>query len=69
MDPVTTLIEQAKYLVVVAFLIGLGMVGLVGIGYILLQLLKFRDREKRSLEFVVLQVAVPRDNEIKIDAA
>ncbi len=69
MDPVTILIEQAKYLVVVAFLIGLGMVGLVGIGYILVQLLKFRDREKRSLEFVVLQVAVPRDNEIKIDAA
>ena len=69
MDPFTVLIEQAKYLVLVAFLIGLGMVGLVGVGYVLLQLLKFRDREKHSLEFVVLQVAVPRDNEIKIDAA
>src|SRR3989344_2342346 len=28
-----------------------------------------KDREARSLEFVLLQVAVPRDNEIKIDAA
>lgn len=28
-----------------------------------------RKREERSLKFVLLQVAVPRDNEIKIDAA
>lgn len=28
-----------------------------------------RDREKRSLEYSLLQVAVPRNNEIKIDAA
>ncbi|MBI2040446.1 type IV secretory system conjugative DNA transfer family protein [Candidatus Microgenomates bacterium] len=31
--------------------------------------IKYRDREKRSLRFVLLQVTVPRDNEIKIDAA
>ena len=28
-----------------------------------------RDREEKSLDFVMLQIAVPRDNEIKIDAA
>src|SRR3990170_4382086 len=28
-----------------------------------------KDREERSLDFVLMQVAVPRDNEIKIDAA
>ena len=28
-----------------------------------------KAREKRSLEFVLLQVIVPRDNEVKIDAA
>ncbi|MCL5091182.1 MAG: type IV secretion system DNA-binding domain-containing protein [Patescibacteria group bacterium] len=28
-----------------------------------------RNREERSLKYVLLQVAVPRDNEIKIDAA
>src|SRR5438874_418862 len=30
---------------------------------------KFRDREKYSLNFVLLQITVPRANEIKIDAA
>ncbi len=31
--------------------------------------IKFKDREKKSLEYVLLQVIVPKDNEIKIDAA
>ncbi|TSC64042.1 MAG: hypothetical protein G01um101493_259, partial [Microgenomates group bacterium Gr01-1014_93] len=31
--------------------------------------IKYKDREKQSLEFVLLQIIVPRDNEIKIDAA
>ena len=31
--------------------------------------IKYRDREKASLQFVLLQVKVPRGNEIKIDAA
>ena len=31
--------------------------------------IKYKDREKESMEFVLLQVIVPRDNEIKIDAA
>jgi hypothetical protein len=30
---------------------------------------KYRDREKTSLQFVLLQVLVPRGNEVKIDAA
>ncbi len=30
--------------------------------------IKYKDREKTSLQFVVLQVKVPRGNEIKIDA-
>ncbi|HSW88534.1 MAG TPA: type IV secretion system DNA-binding domain-containing protein [Candidatus Saccharimonadales bacterium] len=47
-------------------IVGLG--GYVG-GYFLLLFYKFRDREKVSLDSVLLQVALPRDNEIKIDAA
>lgn len=39
------------------------------LGYVLFMLWKYRDREKVSLEHVLLQVAVPRDNETKIDAA
>ncbi|MBI2599326.1 type IV secretory system conjugative DNA transfer family protein [Candidatus Daviesbacteria bacterium] len=31
--------------------------------------IKYKDREKESLQFVLLQVKVPRGNEIKIDAA
>jgi len=69
MDKLNLLIEQAKYLVLIAFLLGLGIVMLVGLGYVFVHWLKFKDREKRSLEFVVMQVAVPRDNEVKIDGA
>lgn len=46
------------------------LMGIIGIlGYLGLMLYKYRDREKRSLNSVLLQVALPRDNEIKIDAA
>ena len=38
------------------------------VGYLLFHFLKWRKREEHALEFVLLQVAVPRDNEIKIDA-
>jgi hypothetical protein len=51
--------------------LGLTVLVLAGwlLGYALLILYRFRDREERSLKFVTLQVTVPRDNEIKIDAA
>jgi len=39
------------------------------LGYIAFLLWKYRDREERSLEYELLQIAVPRDNETKIDAA
>ncbi len=48
-----------------AFLAVLGFV----LGEILLVWYRNRNREERSLKYVLLQVAVPRDNEIKIDAA
>ncbi|MBI4059184.1 TraM recognition domain-containing protein [Candidatus Microgenomates bacterium] len=52
-------------------LISIGLLGLAGaiLFYIGFTLFRFRDREERSLSGVLLQVAVPRDNEIKIDAA
>ncbi|QQG43007.1 MAG: type IV secretion system DNA-binding domain-containing protein [Candidatus Daviesbacteria bacterium] len=31
--------------------------------------IKYKEREKNSLEYVLLQIIVPKDNEIKIDAA
>ena len=46
---------------------------LIGLGFYLRKFLvgfiKHRDREKNSLQFVLLQIKVPRGNEIKIDAA
>ena len=57
-----------------AFIIGLFAAAvLVILGVIFLYLLAIwyrnRDRERQSLESTLLQVALPRDNEIKIDAA
>lgn len=49
-------------------LLSVGLFLLVVGGWILLTYLRFRDREERSLDSVLLQVAVARDNEIKIDA-
>ncbi len=43
--------------------------GLALLAYIVFLFWKYRDREQSSLNSVLLQVAVPRDNEIKIDAA
>ncbi len=39
------------------------------IGYIVFLIWKYRNREEHSLDTVLLQVAVPRDNEVKIDVA
>lgn len=41
----------------------------VGVGWLWLVWVKNKDREEKSLDFVLLQIAVPRENEIKIDAA
>lgn len=49
----------------ILFLLGI----IFGVGfYIWVLWYRHRDREKSSLEMVCLQVGVPRDNEIKIDA-
>lgn len=59
---VVSLISGVVFLVV--FLIfGLGLV------YMFLQWFRNKGREKYSLEFKVLKVTLPKDNEIKIDAA
>ncbi len=60
--------------VLTAFLIGLLLsiilVGFAALGvYILIIWYKNKEREKYSLDSTLLQVALPRDNEIKIDAA
>lgn len=43
--------------------------GTLGLAYLFILWLKIRKREQRSLELVLLEISLPRDNEIKIDAA
>ncbi|MDO8515062.1 MAG: DUF87 domain-containing protein, partial [bacterium] len=56
-----SLVVLAVLLVIVSAILYLG-------GYLLIHLLKWRNREEQALSFVLLEVAVPRENEIKIDA-
>lgn len=55
-------------IIIAIVLIGLGLLLLVGLGYLAFTLYRWRGREERSIESTLLQVAVPRGNEIKIDA-
>ncbi len=65
--------EELYYRIIVFFvsmtLILLALCGIVAILFVVFLLWKYRNREKDSLDYVLLQIAVPRDNEIKIDAA
>jgi hypothetical protein len=57
-----------NFVLIIVGLILLG-VGLFYLGKFLLIWYRSRGREKTSLESVLLQIALPRDNEIKIDTA
>ncbi len=52
---------------VLMVLVGLGVLAVFA--YMVIQWLKYRNREDYSLSFVTLLVRLPKDNEIKIDAA
>ena len=68
-EKLTDLVYRLQVLGISLLLIVI-FVGLLAlIGYVLFLLWKYRNREEHSLETVLLQIAVPRDNEIKIDAA
>lgn len=55
---------------IVALIVAIGLIAifLVGLFYFVFILFRSRGREERSIKSVLLEVAVPRDNEIKIDA-
>ena len=60
-DPLGTSFFVLSLLVFIA----MAIFGLVFAGYFFLQWFRYRKREEYSLGSVVLQVAVPRDNELK----
>jgi len=59
------------FLTFILVLLALGVVAVIFgiVGYFAFLAYKHRDREKESLNSTLIQVALPRDNEIKIDAA
>ena len=61
---------EANLTIIFLVLIFLGLLVVVSIvvGYVLFVKYRHKDREERSLNSVLLQIAVPRGNEIKIDA-
>ena len=71
----TDLLSAGGLFNALAYLVGFLLVRgiIVGVlflaGYILFLWWKWRGREKASMDSVLLQVALPRENEIKIDAA
>lgn len=62
------MIPSLNYILILVISVSLVAVFLVALGYALFTLFKWRGREEESIDSVLLQVAVPRDNEIKIDA-
>lgn len=67
-DPLNQIVDIAQ-LLVLSGLLGLGAaISFALLGFGIFQWWKLKHREERSLDYVVLQVLVPRDNEIKIDA-
>lgn len=71
MDILSTTDLMSLLLTFIVVLLALGFVAVIFgvIGYFGFLAYKHRDREKESLDSTLIQVAVPRDNEIKIDAA
>ncbi len=55
-------------IILLLLVLGLLILVLVVIGVVLFTLFRWRGREERSIDSVLLQIAVPKTNEIKIDA-
>src|SRR3989344_2929264 len=60
---------RAQIIFVVLVIIAAALAGIIVLSYAFILWLKVKNREEKALDYMLLQVAVPRDNEIKIDAA
>ena len=69
MEQLQLLVSTLQYWLVLAVVFTLSLVGLFILGYGFFLWWKHRHREEESLKYVLLQVALPSNNEIKIDAA
>ncbi len=62
------MVPDFNLIFIIIILSGLFIFFLIAVGFIGFTLFRFRGREEASIDSVLLQVAVPRGNEIKIDA-
>ena len=65
---VTTSLLNLNFIIAVLISAGIIAVLLVALGQIGLTFFKHRGREEKSVDSILLQVALPRNNETKIDA-
>lgn len=68
-DLIADLIYRTEVFFVSLTIAVLALAGLALVVYLFFLFWKYRQREETSLNSVLLQIALPRDNEIKIDAA
>lgn len=69
MDKVDALLSNLTFWLFFAVFAAIAVVALAGLAYLALQWFRYRKREEYSLGFVLLEIRIPRENEIKIDAA
>ena len=69
MQQTETLISNLQQGVISLLIILLSLIALFVLGYIFVLWWRHHSREEKSLDYVLLQITVPFDNEIKIDAA
>jgi len=67
--PAQLLIENLQYWLVILLMGGVGILALLLFAYGLVVWWRNKDREEKSLDYVLLQVSVPAGNETKIDVA
>ncbi|PIR79789.1 MAG: hypothetical protein COU25_03415 [Candidatus Levybacteria bacterium CG10_big_fil_rev_8_21_14_0_10_35_13] len=66
LDQLTNFVLVLMFLLV---LLGIIILAFFALGYLTIIWYRNRERERNSLDSTLLQIALPRDNEIKIDAA
>jgi len=68
-DILTNITNELTYYVTLLFVIVLALGITILIIILIIKLIRIRKRESISLDTVLLQISLPKDNEIKIDAA
>lgn len=68
-DPLAALNALFFAIIVVTLVVAFLAVIFIGLGYVFSIWYRNRDRERQSLDSTLLQISVPRDNEVKIDTA